>query len=188
MISPAPSYRQLFLVFLRIALSGIGGVLPHARHAMVEREHWLDDQEFTEVLATGQLLPGGNIVNIAIIIGERFHGARGALCALAGLLLVPFCLFMAIGSGFGQVQHLAWLKGVFTGIGAAAAGLILSTAIRLLKAQPKRAWVWSIAALALVAIAVLKWPLVWVVLGLCALSVVLAWWFELRALPRAPGP
>ena len=175
-----PSLKQLFLVFLRIALSGIGGVLPHARFALVEREKWLDDKAFTSVLATGQLLPGGNIVNIAIIIGAQFHGWRGAVTALAGLLLIPFFVFIGIGSLFQEVQQIAWLKGVFTGIGAAAAGLILSTATRLLKAQPKRVWAWAVAAAALVAIAYLKLPLVWVVLTLCAVGVACAWWFEVR--------
>ena len=174
----SPSQRDLFRVFLRIALSGIGGVLPHARHALVEAEHWLDDAEFTAILSAGQLLPGGNIINVAIMVGMRFHGARGALMALGGLLLVPFFIFIGLALIFREVQDVRWLKGVFAGIGAASAGLILGTGIKLLKAQPKRVWAYAVMTLACVAIAFLKLPLIWVVGGLCVVSVAIAWWLD----------
>ena len=173
-----PTLRDLFRVFLRIALSGIGGVLPHARHALVETEHWLDDAEFTAVLSAGQLLPGGNIINIAIMVGMRFHGARGALVALSGLLVIPFFIFIGLAMVFREVQDVRWLKGVFAGVGAASAGLILGTGVKLLKAQPKRVWAYAMIVLACVAIAFFKLPLIWVVAVLCVVSVTLAWWLE----------
>ena len=73
-------------------MSGFGGVLPWARRMLVEKRGWLAPEEFNEVISLCQFLPGPNIVNVAVCIGSRFHGARGAFVAFMGLVLAPFAL------------------------------------------------------------------------------------------------
>ena len=69
---------ELFRAFNRLALQGFGGVLPVAHRELVERQRWLSPQQFVELLTLGQVLPGPNIINMAIVIGDRFFGWRGA--------------------------------------------------------------------------------------------------------------
>src|SRR6185503_3424688 len=57
----APTRRELFFGFLRVALSGFGGVLPWARRMMVEEKRWMSEVDFVDLLAISQLLPGPNI-------------------------------------------------------------------------------------------------------------------------------
>ncbi|MBL8378556.1 MAG: chromate transporter [Burkholderiales bacterium] len=166
--------RRLFAVFLRIALSGIGGALPHARHAIVDVQGWLDDSEFADVLAAGQLLPGPNIVNVGILVGDRFCGLRGVAAALGGLLMVPFAIVVALGAFYRELGAAGVLAHAFTGISAAAAGLIVSVGLRLARVQPRRLWVLGIAMAAFVGVAVLRLPMVWVILALGPLAVVAA--------------
>ncbi len=75
---PKPSLLDLFLAFAGVAVMGFGGVLPWARRMLVEERRWLTGEEFTEVLALGQFLPGGNIINVAVVVGGRFRGPLGA--------------------------------------------------------------------------------------------------------------
>ena len=85
-VRSVPTVVQLFTGFSTVALSGFGGVLPIARRTLVEKRGWLDEAEFVELLSLGQLLPGPNIVNLAVMLGDRRRGLPGALAALAGLL------------------------------------------------------------------------------------------------------
>ncbi len=75
------SKAELFLGFLTIGLLGFGGVAPWVRHVIVEERRWLSDKEFAEVLGVGQILPGPNTVNAAVIIGDHFQGPRSAYCS-----------------------------------------------------------------------------------------------------------
>ena len=96
----------LFLAFTRLALQGFGGVLPVAQRELVERLRWLSREDFLALLALGQVLPGPNIVNLALMIGDRFFGARGAAAALAGILGAPLLLVLALAALAQQAQDL----------------------------------------------------------------------------------
>ena len=61
------SLRELFFAFNRLALQGFGGVLPVAQRELVERRRWLTRDQFVEMLAVSQVLPGPNVVNLALI-------------------------------------------------------------------------------------------------------------------------
>ena len=173
--APAVTCRALAWGFARIGLSGIGGVLPYAHRTIVADERWLDDREFTEVLSVAQLLPGPNIGNVAILVGTRFHGAAGAAAALAGLFIPPLLVFLALAILYRQFAEIAWLKRMFVGIGAAAAGLILGMGLKLAMAQPRKVWVAVVALAAFLAAVVWRIPLPWVVVGLAPLGIFCAW-------------
>lgn len=172
------SCAQLFLVFTRLALQGFGGVLPVAHRELVERMRWLTPAEFAELLAAGQVLPGPNIVNLALIAGDRWFGWRGALSAAGGLLLLPTLIVLAAGAAWRHWQHLPWLAGALRGMGAVAAGLVIATALKLartLKDHPLgHLPALALAALTLALVGGLRWPLAGVVLGLGGASMLLA--------------
>jgi len=171
---------EIFRVFNGLALQGFGGVLAVAQRELVERQRWMNRAQFLEVLAIGQVLPGPNIVNMALIIGDRFLGWRGAAAALAGLMLAPLFIVLALAALYGEFRHIPMVAGALRGMGAVAAGLVIATALKLvgtLRANVLGLRIGlAIAAVAFAAIGVLRWPLVGVVLGLGTLAVALAWW------------
>jgi chromate transporter len=171
---------ELWRVFNRMALQGFGGVLAVAQRELVERERWLTPAQFLEVLSLGQVLPGPNIVNMALIIGDRFFGWRGAAAALAGLLCAPLVIVLLLAVLYRETMSMPAVAGALRGMGAVAAGLVIGTALKLVGGLRNSALGRPAAALialaTLAAIGVLRWPMVGVVLGLGTLSVALAWW------------
>jgi len=175
-----PSALHMAATFNRLALQGFGGVLAVAQRELVERERWLTPAQFLEVLSLGQVLPGPNIVNMALIIGDRFFGWRGALAALAGLLCVPLLIVLLLATLYREFVAVPMVAGALRGMGAVAAGLVIGTALKLvgsLRASPLgRPLAAAVALLTLLAIGVWRWPMIVVVLGLGGLSVAAAWW------------
>lgn len=177
--TPASSV-ELFRVFNSLALQGFGGVLPVAQRVLVEQQRWLSREQFVETLSLGQVLPGPNIVNMALMIGDRFFGLRGALAALGGLLTAPLLIVLALAALYGQLSGVPAVAGALRGMGAVSAGLIVATALKVMPTLKKSALGLPTAALfvAGTALAVGWWrvPLVQVVLGLGAVSMALAAW------------
>lgn len=176
---PASAFA-LFAAFTLLALQGFGGVLPVVQQVLVERRRWLTREQFVELLALAQVLPGPNVVNLALIVGDRFHGTRGAFAALAGMLVVPTLLVLALAALYARFAALPQVNGALRGMGAVAAGLVIASGWKLLptlQANPLgRPLALVVLALTLVAMAALRWPLVAVVLGLGGVSVALAAW------------
>ena len=171
---------RMFSVFTSLALQGFGGVLAVSQRELVERQRWLTKQEFLEVLSIGQVLPGPNIVNMALIIGDRFFGWRGAFASLAGLLAVPLLIVLAMAILYGQFAAMPVVAGALRGMGIVAAGLVMATALKLggaLRSNPMGLPVClGYGALTFIAVGLLRWPLVWVVLGLGSVAMATAWW------------
>jgi chromate transporter len=166
----------LFVTFSRIALTGFGGTLPWAHRMLVERKAWLTQREFVETLALGQLLPGPNICNMAAMIGYRYAGVRGALAANAGLLGAPFLIMIAVGVLYQRYGTLPPAQQALTGMSAVAAGLVLSTGIKMAVGIRRHWRPWLFLALAFVAVGVLRWPLLAVVGALAPFAVAISWW------------
>src|ERR1700751_2165901 len=97
--NPAPSLPALFLSFLTIGLTSIGGgLVGWIRRELVTRRAWIDDTEFLAYYGLSQIGPGATNVNLSVIIGSHLRGRAGALTALAGLLLVPASILLTIGT------------------------------------------------------------------------------------------
>ena len=87
---PRPhSLRELFWAFTWLALQGFGGVLAVVQRELVERKRWLTREQFVEDWAVAQIMPGPNVVNLSMMIGDRHFGLSGAIAALAGMLALP---------------------------------------------------------------------------------------------------
>ena len=90
------SLRDLFFSFSWIALQGFGGVMAIVQRELVDKRQWLTAGEFLEDWSVAQVLPGPNVCNLAVLIGDRCFGARGALVAAALATSwkerVPLCL------------------------------------------------------------------------------------------------
>jgi chromate transporter len=182
------SLRDIFVTFTLIALQGFGGVLAVTQRELCERKRWMTHAQFVEALSMAQVLPGPNVVNVALIIGDRWFGWRGAFVALAGMLALPLVLALALTAVYANFAHVPAVAGALRGMGAVAGGLIIGTGLRLagaLRGTP----IGGVAALALamatfIAIALLRWPLTWVLLALGGLGMTWAAW-RLAATDRA---
>ena len=177
---PAPaSPAELFFTFNRLALQGFGGVLAVAQRELVERLGWLTREQFVEMLSISQVLPGPNIVNLSLILGDRFFGLRGACAALGGMLVVPMVIVLALTALYAEFSRLPVVSGALRGMGAVAAGLIVATAIKLgVTLGSNRLGLPLALAFALatfIAVGVLRWPLAWVTPSLGVVAVALAW-------------
>lgn len=171
---------ELLRVFSALALQGFGGVLPIAQRELVERRHWLTQEQFVETLSIGQVLPGPNIVNMALMIGDRFFGWRGAFAALAGLLALPLLIVMTLAVLYARFAAEPLVAGALHGMGAVAAGLIVAMALKLvptLARNPLGRVPCTLALLAtLVVVGGLRWPMAYAVLGIGGAAVAAAWW------------
>jgi len=173
------SAGELFFAFNRLALQGFGGVLAVAQRELVERKRWLTREDFVELLALSQVLPGPNVVNLALMFGDRFFGLRGAFAAVAGMLVVPLVIVLALTAAYAEFARVPMISGALRGMAAVAAGLVIATAVKLIATLgTNRLGVplaSVVAALTFALIAWLRWPLVWVVAGLGSLAVALAY-------------
>ena len=184
------SKTELFTTFASIALQGFGGVLTIIQREMVDKRRWLSSQEFTEDWAVSQILPGGNVVNLCIILGNRYFGWRGALAALAGILLPPLVIVLILATAYNQFVHLPEVAGAVRGMGAAAAGLIGAVSLKMmtgLKRNEMGAGICTaLIAITFIAVGLLRWPLVYVVMGLGVPAFAYAVWMIGQAV-RAEG-
>jgi chromate transporter len=176
--SPA-SPGEIFRVFTRLALQGFGGVLPIAQRELVERQRWLTREQFLELLAVSQVLPGPNVVNLSLMFGDRAFGWRGAFAALGGMILAPWGVVLALTLLYAHYAQHPVVAGALRGMGAVAAGLIFSTGLKLLPALRRNVLgataALGLAALMFVGIALVRVPLLWMLTGLGALACAAAW-------------
>jgi chromate transporter len=174
----APGMLQIFIAFSVISLSGFGGVLYWSRRMMVEERKWLTAEQFNEAYALCNFLPGPNIVNFSVVFGRQIAGTWGALVALVGLLGPPFAIVTFFGFLYAYYGTIESLQRMFSGVAAAAAGLTLSTSLKMLQPLLKeRLGTPHLMALAaLLGVGVLRWPIYWVLGVLIPLSIGLAWW------------
>lgn len=160
----------LFIAFTLLALQGFGGVLAVAQRELVDRRGWLTRLEFVELYAVAQLLPGPNVVNLSLMIGDRYFGLRGALAAISGMLLAPLLVVLALAASYQQLAQYPAVAGALRGMGAVAAGLILAMALKMLTTLRGNvlgpALCTALGLATLTAIAVFRVPLAWVVIGL----------------------
>ena len=174
------SPAELLVAFNALALQGFGGVLPVAQRELVDKRQWLTREQFVQTLSVGQVLPGPNIVNVALMVGDRFFGWRGALAALAGLLLAPLAIVLVLAALYARLGTEPVVAGAIRGMGAVAAGLILAMGIKLaptLKNNPLPLALCAAAAIATWGIVgFARVPMAWVVLGLGGAMVAFTWW------------
>ncbi|MDO9293877.1 MAG: chromate transporter [Hydrogenophaga sp.] len=164
------SKTDLFMSFTWLALQGFGGVLAVVQRELVEKKQWMTREQFVEDWAVAQIMPGPNVVNLSMMIGGRYFGLPGALAALTGMLAAPLVIVLLLAALYGSVADSATAQGALRGMGAVAAGLITATGIKLIAALGKNAMgigvCIGLAVLTFAAIALLRWPLAWVLLGL----------------------
>jgi chromate transporter len=184
------SLRDLFWSFTRLALQGFGGVLAIVQRELVEKKKWLTREEFVEDWAVAQILPGPNVVNLSLMIGNRYFGLRGALVALAGMLTFPLLVVLLLAAVFAGISDAPGVQGALRGMGAVTAGLISATGLKLMSSLHQNTMgalvCWALAAITFIAVAIFRIPLAWVLLGLGGLAC--TWAYRQLGLAQKAAP
>ncbi|MCC7545728.1 MAG: chromate transporter, partial [Aquabacterium sp.] len=178
------SLWDLFVAFTLLAMQGFGGVLAVAQRELCDRRQWLTQAEFLQLLSTAQVLPGPNVCNLSLMIGDKFFGWRGALVALSGMIAAPLVLLLSLAWALTQAHQVGhWqstIQDALSGVATVAAGQIIGTVLKL--SAPLKEHALGAPLCALLAMAAflmmtwLHWPLVWILLGLGGSTCLYTYW------------
>ncbi|ADG18816.1 Chromate transporter [Paraburkholderia atlantica] len=162
----------LFLIFARIGLTSFGGGLSGwFMREFVHDRHWMSEDEFLNGLALSQALPGVNVKNLAIWIGYRLLGWRGAVAGFCGIIFPAAVVIILLGAFFSAIASFPLTHIGLAGAAAGAIGLSLSMAITAARRLPRRVFPYLVLLATFAAAAVFRVSLVWTVLIAGALSV-----------------
>jgi chromate transporter len=173
---PDVSLASIFVLFFQIgAMSFGGGLMAWAYREVVEKRHWLTPTEAMSGIALAQVLPGINITNFAVYVGERMRGFVGSTTAVVGLLTVPFFAVIGLAAVYEQLAAIPWAHYFMDGVAVSAVGLVLSVSLKSARATIRGIGPLAVLAATVVAIGVLRWPLVPTALALAPVSIAIAW-------------
>lgn len=131
-------FLQLFLTYLKIGTFTLGGgyaMLPLIQREIVERKHWISEEEFVNMIALAQAAPGLIAVNSAIFIGWRCGGWKGVLGAVLGAVLPSFVIILTIAMIFSEWKNYPAVEAIFKGVRPAVVALIVAPLVGMAKRE-----------------------------------------------------
>lgn len=174
------SLGELFWAFTWLSLQGFGGVLATSQRMLCERKRWLSQRQFVALLALAQVLPGAGTCNLALIVGDRFFGWRGAVTALTALTAAPLLVLLGLSVAYAHYAEVPAVAGAMRGMAVVSAGLIAAAGLKLLPSLRDNAMRLPACLLlggaTFLAVALLRLPLVGVLLMVGLFAVAYAWW------------
>ena len=161
-------YIQLFTTFFKIGLFTFGGgwaMISIIQREIVGKWHWIEEDDFLDLLAIAQSMPGILAVNISTVIGDRLRGLKGSLAASIGTIVPSFVIFLTPDT----IKNNATLTAIFKGIRPAVVALIIAPVITTAKSA-KIGWKTIAIPVAVALLIYSKWayvsnPIVYIVLG-----------------------
>ncbi|MDE6340394.1 MAG: chromate transporter [Muribaculaceae bacterium] len=174
---------RLFASFFKIGAFTFGGgwaMISIIEREIVDKYHWIERDDFLDLLAIAQSLPGILAVNIATAVGDKLRGTRGSIIASLGTILPSFLIILAIAIFLtpDMIKNNRVISSIFMGIRPAVVALIIApvlTSAKAAKLTLKTAWIPLIVAL-LISIdqGFISNPILYIVLG--GLGGFLFWW------------
>ena len=168
------SLASLAIMHAKIGLLSFGGgVTGLFYHELVTRRHVLTEQEFLSSLTVAQMLPGANVLNLAVYIGQKFHGVAGAAIAVLALISVPFFAVIGLYAVYDQMAGIPWVAAGIQGITAAAIGMLATIVLRSVAASRNFAGN-AVLVVTMVLVGIIRLPLIPVVLCMAPVSIAIA--------------
>jgi chromate transporter len=159
--SEKPTAWGLFIIFARIALTSFGGGLSGwFMREFVDRRRLISRDEFLNGLALSQALPGVNVKNLAIWIGYRVRGRRGAVAGFFGTIVPSAIFIILLATIFASLTKFTLTQLLLEGAGAAAIGLSLSMGFVACRHLPRKIFPLGLAGATFVSIGILHWSLI----------------------------
>ena len=129
-------YCELFASFFKVGTFTIGGgyaMIPLMQREVVEKQHWLTEEEFLDSVSLSQAMPGVFAVNMATMVGYRLRGTKGSIAAVAGNIIVPIAMIILIAVLFRHIKDNVIVERVFMGLRPAVVALIAAPVFSLAK-------------------------------------------------------
>ncbi|MCC8108574.1 MAG: chromate transporter [Planctomycetes bacterium] len=166
-------YAELFMVFFRIGLFTIGGgyaMLPLIEREIVEKKRWIGSEDFLNVLAVAQSLPGPIAVNTGVFVGYKTRRFPGAVVGLLGVVMPSFICMIILATFFVNIRENPTVAAVFTGIRPAVAALIAGSVVSLGRKARLTVWTGLLALAAALAVWLGRLSPAWIVLVLACVG------------------
>lgn len=166
------SYWKIFLVFAKIGAFTIGGgpaMLPVIQNEIVRRG-WMNQEDFTDIVALAQAAPGLLAVNISIFTGYRLKGTAGSIVATVGSILPSFLTILFIAMIFSGFQDNPVVAKIFKGIRPVVVALILVPMINMAKSANRSWWAWVLSAATLCLVAFMKVSPIYILVTVIVIS------------------
>lgn len=161
------SLLQLFWSFFKIGTFTLGGgyaMIPLMEKELVDRHYWLTNEEFMDIIALSQTMPGIFAANMAVHVGWRLRGVPGAIFSLVGNILVPILIILALAMGLHYLQGNAVVEAVFKGVRPVVVALIAAPVFRMAKTAKISLYNFWIPVVAALLIWLLGISPIWVIL------------------------
>jgi chromate transporter len=157
-VSTIRPYIEITVAMLRTGILGYGGgpsVMPLFRYEAVNRYHWVTDEEFAEILAFGNSLPGPIATKMAAYLGYRRKGLVGAVLAVMAHVL-PTCVGMVVLlSAFNALRDSKTVEGMIEAVNPVIAAMLAVMAYEFAEKARKGLGIWLAGAFCLVAFVLL---------------------------------
>lgn len=158
---------QLFITFFKIGIFTFGGgmaMIPLIKREVIERKEWVAQSDFLDMLAVAQSAPGPIALNIAVFVGYKMRGWRGALSAVLGVVVPSFVVILAIALLFAKVRDNKVVDSAFRAMRPAVVALIVAPIVGLARgmhwvmiavaaAVAMVVWYWGVSPIYLIAVA-----------------------------------
>ena len=161
------SLWQLFWSFFKIGTFTLGGgyaMIPLMEKELVDKHQWLSREEFLDIIALAQTMPGIFATNMAVHIGCRMRGVPGAVIAVLGNILMPILIILALAMGLHYLQGNAVVEAIFKGVRPVVVALIAAPVFRMAKTAKISRYNFWIPVVAALLIWLLGVSPIWVIL------------------------
>ena len=165
---------ELFTVFFKLGAFTIGGgiaMLPLLQNTLINEKKWFTKEEFMDIVAVCQSLPGVVAINMATYVGYKKKGLIGSVVSTFGVTIPSFTMILIIARFITSLGDNGVLMGAMAGLRAAALGMVVVALIQLMPAAIKNKWAMLAAVVAFVLIAVLKVNTAYVILLFAVLGI-----------------
>ena len=182
-------YWQLFVSFLKIGAFTFGGgwaMISIIEREIVDKHHWIEKDDFLDLLAIAQSLPGVLAVNIATAVGDKLRGLKGGIVAAAGTILPSFLIILAIAIFLtpDMIKNNRAISAVFMGIRPAVVALIIAPVVTSARAAGltwKTVWIPLVVALMIsLDFGFASNPILYIILG--GIGGFVCWWLPMRTI------
>ena len=165
----------IFAEFFRLGATSFGGgTAAWLYRAIVQRRRWIDDRTYLAGVGLSRIVPGSSGVNLTVQVGQRLRGGWGALVAVFGLLSGPLFIVVGLATGFARLAGNPVAHAFLDGVAGAAIGLTFASGLVLVPRGRAQLGQLMITIVTVVAVGVLRWPMLPVILCLAPIGIGLA--------------
>lgn len=171
------SFLDLYLTFLKIGSFTIGGglaMMPMMQKELIQKRHWITDEELLDYYAVGQSTPGIVAVNVSTFVGYKQFGILGGIVATLGMVSSSIIIILILAGLINSIDEYVYVQKALAGINVAVAALLTSVIINFAKKTIKKVINAVYMIIAFVLIYFLKVHSVWIILAALIIGALLS--------------